>query len=394
MVTALVVIAVAVGMLLLIRSQPDVDSFDPRSSAGDGATGAVLLLKKFGADVEISSGAPSRGSDERVLVIADRLNDDQRQDLLDFVDAGGFAVVADPASDLHGGASADEGAEEVTDGTDRGLFDGNQLPADLEANVASDACTIRAFESLRGVFSPKGLLFPVENDQLHCFGDPGRAFAIVREHGEGLVVGLGDNNIFTNRYLRYADNAGVLTALLAPVEGAQVRIMIGTTEKPSVSDIGSGDETLFDLVRPGVWMGLLQLGLAFVVFSVGRGIRPGRAVREPAPTPIAGNELVLATGNLMQRARHHERAGYLVRGEFFRQLVTHYRTPSDISIDQLSALVGQRSGIDPNELRDVLNAEVGNDVPNAGATLLRVAERIEQLRGRAINNDVAPRPRT
>ena len=49
--------------------------------------------------------------------------------------------------------------------------------------------------------------------------------------------------------------------------------------------------------------------------SPGRAaIRPGRPVREPEQVPIAGSELVVATGTLMQRAHHaDERAGWLLR---------------------------------------------------------------------------------
>jgi len=392
-ITALVVVVAAVAMLLLVRSRPDVESFDPRSSASDGANGMVLLLEDYGATIDITSSAPPASpddaADERVLVIADRLDDDQRNDLLAFVEAGGVAVVADPASSLHGGASADDGAEPVQADLPGSLFGrGNQLPATDEANVDRGDCTVAALDSLRGVFSPQGLLFPVEGEQPHCLGDGRHAFVIVRDYGDGLIVGLGDNNIVTNGYLRYADNAGLVTSLLAPDRGARVRIMIGTEAKPSVTDIGTGDETLVDLVSPGVWMTLAQMAMAFVVFCFARGIRPGRAVREPLPLPIAGNELVLATGNLMQRAHHHQRAGWLVRGEFYRQLVAHHRCPADISIDRLSSLVASRSGVDAAELGSVLTADITTDI-HAGAAgfgdaLLRLSAQIERLRARTL----------
>ncbi|MEO6126125.1 MAG: DUF4350 domain-containing protein [Ilumatobacteraceae bacterium] len=394
--TALVVVAVAVAMLLLVRSRPQVEAFDPRSSAGNGANGALLLLEDYGASVDISASAPRAGTDTRVLVIADRLNDDQRNDLLAFVAVGGVAVVADPTSSLHGGASEDDGAEPISASAPGGFGTDNQLPASDEANVDRGNCSIGALDALRGVFSPKGLLFPVADDQPHCFSSGDVAFAIVRSVGDGYIVGLGDNNIVTNAYLRYADNAGVVTALLAPERGASVRIMIGTEAKPSVTDIGTGDETLVDLVSPRVWMALSQLALAFVVFCFARGIRPGRAVRESLPTPIAGNELVLATGNLMQRAHHQQRAAWLVRGEFYRQLVAHYRTPPDISVDRLTSLVANRSGVDPAELRAVLLAEIADHADSnfggfvrssgssGGESLLNLSNQIERLRRRTI----------
>lgn len=388
--TALVVIGVAVGMLLLVRSSPHVEPFDPRSSASNGATGAVLLLEDLGASVTVSSSAPKSGDDERVLVIADRLNKDQRADLVAFVESGGVAVVADPASTLHGATSA--GAIAVSGAVTGDVFgEGDQRPADDEANVLRGLCTVRSLESLRGVFSPKGLLFPVSTTQQRCFGDAGHAFVIVRTIGAGVVVGLGDNNVITNGYLRYADNAGLVTALLAPTKDARVRIMIGTEAKPSVSDIGNGDETLIDLVRPGIWMALSQLALAFVVFCFARGIRPGRTVREPSPTPIAGNELILATSNLMQRAHHHQRAAWLIRGEFYRQLVGNFRTAPDISIDRLSELVAARTGIEASELQAVLIDDVAADPVDANATLLQLSERIDQLRRRLLTQETETR---
>jgi len=243
------------------------------------------------------------------------------------------------------------------------------------------------------VFAPGGLLFPTAPDEGRCFtalagtsgsdetGGGRHAFVVVRRYGSGLVIGLGDNHVMTNRYLRFADNAGLVTSLLAPTPGAKVRIMLGTAAPPSPQDIGKGDETLGDLVRPGVWMGLTQLALAFIVFCIARGIRPGRAVREPQPTPIAGNELAVATGNLMQRAHHFGRAGSLIRGEFQRQLCAHHRLPPDTSIDRLAELVAQRSEVPQAWMIDVLQRTVAN-----APDLHRLRIDIEWMRERTITS--------
>lgn len=379
-VTALVVVAAAIGMLLLVRARPTVQAFDPRSSAPAGANGVVLLLEQLGADVSITSRAPQPAANERVLVIADQLNSSQRTDLLHFVDAGGVAIVADPTSTLPGGSALDSGALAVK-GPPSGSFAGSRASAADEANVSIGDCTIGSLQALRGIYTPDGLLLATSPGDGRCFGETGHSFVIARRLGRGIVIGFGDNRILTNQYLRYADNSGLVTSLLAPATGAHVRIMIGTEAKPAPQDIGKGNETLVDLVRPGVWMALSQLALAFVVFCVARGVRPGRVVREPQPTPIAGNELVLATGNLMQRAHHHARAGWLVRGEFYRQLCSYYRLPLDTSIDRLSDIVGRRSGVDPNELRAALDSEV-----NGGEQLLQLAARLERLRHLTISS--------
>jgi len=230
--------------------------------------------------------------------------------------------------------------------------------------------------------TPGGILFPAAATTPQCFGDGTHAFVIVRHVGAGLVVGLGDNRLLTNQYLRYADNAGLLTALVAPASGATVRIMLGTSAPPVAADVGTGNEKLADLVRPGIWMALTQLALAFIVFCIARSVRPGRAVREPQPTPIAGNELVLATGNLMQRAHHHQRAGWLIRGELYRQLCSHYRTSNSVSIDDLAALVHRRTGVPAGDIADALRTEATDS-----ASLLHLAARLDDLRAVTIQKN-------
>lgn len=377
-VTALIVVAVAVGMLLLVRSRPKVEAFDPRSSAPSGANAAVLLMEQFGAEVAITSRPPDPGEAERVFVIDDRLDTSQRQALLEFVDGGGVAVVADPDSTLHGGPGVDGGATEV-DGTASGASTGGQLDAAVEANVPVGDCTIAALQDLRGVFSPRGVLFPTAPDEGRCFGSRGHSFVVVRHYGRGIVIGFGDNRVVTNQYLRYADNSGLVTALLAPSRGTHVRILLGRGAAPAPQDVGRGDTTLLGLVHPGVWMALAQLGLAFVVFCVARGVRPGRAVRERLPTPIAGSELALATGNLMQRARHAQRAGWLLRAEFHRRLVAHHRASADITIEAISRLAGSRAGVEPERISELLLRDVTDS-----AGLMQLRHDLDDLQARTI----------
>ncbi len=274
------------------------------------------------------------------------------------------------ARDLdHGAVAVDQ---------DQLAFESAVLDAAVEANVSSGDCTIAALARLRGVMSPAGILFPADTESDFCLTDENgaaHAFVIVREYGTGRIVGFGDNRIVTNDYLRYADNSGLVTALLAPQAGAEVRIMIGAGTKPEPDDVGTGTETLVDLVRPGIWMGLSQLAIAFVVLCIARGVRPGRAVRETLPAPIAGNELVVATGNVMQRARHYARAGWLVRGEFYRELCSHYGLARNSPIDQLATVVGRQSGVDPARVRAVLERDVGS-----ADELLALSTEIDHLR--------------
>jgi hypothetical protein len=193
--------------------------------------------------------------------------------------------------------------------------------------------------------------------------------------GDGVVVQLGDNELFTNRLIRYADNGPLATALLAPTSGAQVTILLGDEPAPSAADIGSGDETLSSLVRPGVWMAIAQLAIAFVVFAIARAVRPGRPVREPEQVPIAGSELVAATGNLMQRARHAQRAGWLLRGSLYRDLCRRYSLPPSTSISALDEFVAARTSLPPGHVAAVLETEVHDN-----ATLLQLSSSLHTIR--------------
>ncbi|HEY4331184.1 MAG TPA: hypothetical protein VGM78_01390, partial [Ilumatobacteraceae bacterium] len=163
--------------------------------------------------------------------------------------------------------------------------------------------------------------------------------------------------------------------------GAHVSIVIGTGPAPASTEVGKGDQTLLDLVRPGLWMALAQVALAFVVFCIARGVRPGRAVREPKPTSIAGNELVVATGNLMQRAQHADRAGWLLRAELHRQLCAHLGVAADTPIDRLSDIVARRTGASASELRSVLAADT-----TTAEQLLQLSARVEAVRAVAIGS--------
>lgn len=363
---ALLVLLVAVGMMLLVRATPDSEPFDPRSESGDGARALVVLLERFGARVDVVRTVPAPGSDVRVLVLQDRLNDDQRDQLREFVREGGVAVVADPDSRFAPGPGvADISAPEPIDSGD----------ALSESNVLPDTCGVGAVSHLRGLFVADGERFPVGVDDDSCFGSERRAFLVVRPIGAGQLVALGDNELFTNRYLRYGDNAGLATALLAPVDGASVSIVLGAEAPKTTADIGTGDKTLLDLVRPGVWMALTQLVVAFAVFAISRAVRPGRPVREPDQVPIAGSELVVATGRLMHRAGHTSRAGWLLRGSLHRDLCAEMRVPSSTSVESLDAVVASRTSLAPGHLAGVLHTD-----PIDERQLLDLSNRIQEIR--------------
>jgi hypothetical protein len=369
---ALAVVAIAIAMMLLLRARPTTQPFDPRSGAANGTRGLVVLLQQYGADVQISRSVPAPGTDRRLLVIQDRLTDLQRASLHQVVERGGTVVVADPLSPI-----GDPHSATVIDS--RGTTLGSQR--DLQINLELGTCDIAALAHLRGVHVVNGIQRTVEAGDRSCFGDGRDSFAVARHSGNGVIVALGDNAIFTNAYLRLADNAGVATALLAPVKGTKVTIVLGDAAPKTVADIGTGTRGLADLVRPGVWMALVQLAVAFIVLAVARAVRPGKPVREPEQVPIAGSELVVATGRLMHRARHEQRAAWLLRGDLYRDLCAHHHLPPTTPVDALDRAVSERSGLAPGAVADVLGRDATDATRVVDATqLLELSRTIQQIR--------------
>src|SRR3546814_18850835 len=109
--------------------------------------------------------------------------------------------------------------------------------------------------------------------------------------------------------------------LLAPEPATTVRFL-----DPPVP-AGGGDESLIDLIPPGVERALLQLGVAFVLYAVWRAIRLGRPVREDQPVRIAGSELVAAVGRLLGRTRRPDAAAAALRGRLRRRLRSRLGVP-------------------------------------------------------------------
>ncbi|MFT6293274.1 MAG: hypothetical protein ACJAR2_003896 [Ilumatobacter sp.] len=198
---------------------------------------------------------------------------------------------------------------------------------------------------------------------------------IVREIGAGLIIGLGDNEPFINRNLRRADNAGLAVVLLVPERDVNVTFLLGSDASQSVQDVGSGDDTLRDLVPTWVWMSITLSAIAFVLFAVSRSARVGRLVVEPIATPIAGSELVSATGNLMQRAGHSSHAGWLLLEHLHGDLCRTHGIDVAAPIADLDRAVAQRSGILEGDVDAVLRRTVKD-----AAGLINLTCTIDKLR--------------
>jgi hypothetical protein len=401
--TAAAVIAVAIvaiGLTMLARAKPTPTLLDPSSGSPSGARGLVLLLREQGAEVEVTTELDGREAG-RVVVLVDRLNPTQRRSLERWVSDGGIAIVADPTSPLLGSpgleelpgstgepSSTDQSDDEDSEPINPNWINGNAVElgtceigalAKLE-RVSLERLDPAAFQSVPDA-AQDAVLIPTSGYEQRCFS-PGssEAFVVVDAVGDGLIVGLGENYVLANELLTSGDNAALATALLAPTDGGRVVVLRGTGVPPAV-EFG-GDQTLLDLIRPGIWMAILTAVIGFVMFALSRTWRVGRPVGEPLPASLPGSELAVATGNLMQRAGHSDRAAELLRFRFHRDLCAANLVPVSASLDELDRVVSSRSTVAPGWILHALSPHQIRD----DQQLANFAAEIQRLRQLAIGD--------
>ena len=243
-----------VGLVLLMPTTEDPD-----------ATRAVRrYLASLGHDVtETESGLPGGGT---LIVLADLRSPEEAQRLLDWAEAGGHLVVADPNSAIVELSGASVAGPIGFAGT-------------LEVEPACLAPVATGVERIVARASDSALISA--NDAfVSCFQAGDGAMLITRRHGTGSVTLLGGSSPLTNGLLRVADNA-VFAAQLVALPGGVVFAGPGSS-----AGAGSGD----------VWMTLPERGRAAIVALVAAGVvfalvrarRLGAPARRGADRPDSG----------------------------------------------------------------------------------------------------------
>jgi hypothetical protein len=345
------IIAVAVvGSVVLFGRQGPGTPLDPRSTKPDGAKALVYLLEEYGVTVDLTSTVPRPGSTDRVLVLVDRLSAVQHDALTDFVDAGGQLVVADPSSPL--GLGGHDG------------IDLSGIGTELDPGL----CTVTALRTIDAIELTAGSAsLPVRGEDTSCFGSRLRAYVVVHGEGDGMIVALGGATQWTNNLLDNAANAGLATMLLAPATGGRVVVLGG--------DGAGGEKGLFDLVPNRVWFAIGQVGMGFVVLALWRARRLGRVVVEAQPVEIAGSELVVASGRILDRIGQPQRAAEVLQRELVNDLTSRFGARAGTDADTLDATVSASGRIPPGTVIAVLGQRVNDE-----RALVALAERVDAIR--------------
>jgi hypothetical protein len=357
-------VAVVLGVALVVavagRGAEEGNPLDPASPGPLGTKGLVEVLRGLGGRVTVSAGQPGTGTDT-ALLLSDDLTPQRRQGLLDWVRRGGTLVVADPSS----------GVTRVgpTGSTRFGLLD-----AEIERR-----CAVPALRDADRVAAPGGVVFEIPEGQgapgnrpgatQACFPRNDGAWLLVQPLGGGTVVRLGGASALVNQELGEADNAILLASLLVPVEGTAVQVL-----QPPLP--GGGTAGLGDLIAPRVRLALWQLVLAFVLLALWRARRLGRPVAEPQPVQLPGAELVVAVGNLLQRAKGRGQAAGLLTDDLRRSLAERLGLPPSTPADQVADTVAERTGIPRERVLRTLT----RTTPRDEAELVALSQAADSIR--------------
>lgn len=343
----LLVVAVVAGA----PSNPAGEALDPASTSGTGTKALVEVLESFDATVDTASSEPSDDTDVAVLFV-DTLDEAHTQSLDAWVRAGGTLVVADPFSSLSPQVDGPTGAFGVAP------------PLDAQT------CAVPALQDAVRIDPGASVLFDVESDAVSCFGDGTVAYVVSHAEDDGRVIAVGGTDLFTNAHLDQADNAVVVTRLLVPEAGTRVALLT-----PGSGD-GSSDRSLIDVLNLGVRLALVQLFVGFVVYAWFRARRLGQPVLETQPVEIAGSELVLAVGQLLQQTKRPQHAAYLLRSDVRRRLAERLGLAPDVPIEVLVDAVVGRTHVEPEKVRQALgDGPVADD-----HALLELAQNLEAVR--------------
>jgi hypothetical protein len=349
-------VAVVLGVALVVavagRPGEEGNPLDPASPGPLGTKGLVEVLRELGGQVRVSADRPGPGT-ETALLLSDDLTTERRQEVLGWVRQGGTLVVADPSSAV---------TEVKPVGSTRiGLLD-----AELERR-----CAEAALADVRRVAAPGGVVFevPEGTGARACFPRNNGAWLLVQPLGGGTVVRLGGASVLVNQELGKADNAVLLASLLVPVEGTSVQVL-----QPPLP--GGGNAGLGDLIAPRVRLALWQLVIAFVLLALWRARRLGRPVVEPQPVQLPGAELVVAVGNLLQRAKGRGQAAGLLTDDLRRSMAERLGLPPSAPADLVADTVAARTGIPRERVLGTLT----QTAPRDEAELVALSQAVDTIR--------------
>jgi hypothetical protein len=120
--------------------------------------------------------------------------------------------------------------------------------------------------------------------------------------------------------------------------------------------------------------------VAFALLALWRARRLGRPVAEPQPVQLPGAELVMAVGNLLQRAKGRGQAAGLLTDDLRRSLAERLGLPPSAPPDQVADAVAARTGVPRQRVLRTLT----HPTPRDEAELVALSQAVDTIRREVI----------
>jgi Domain of unknown function (DUF4350) len=355
LVSVLVLVVAAAGLLLTTPSPAQRDALDPERPGPGGMQALAEILRQQGVSVDVvrsRADAAGRLDANTTLVMSDPypLSDAAVTEL---TDAAHDIVLISPSARML-----------------RMLQLGTYGPASSPASAKAD-CDVPAFAHV-GTIAP-GQLFLPDQGVTTCFGDAtdGAAVLIAEQDGARRAV-VDGAALFTNEHLAQNGDAALGLALL----GAQPHIVwyVPSFEDSDRTDIDV-PKSLADLT-PGWVTPVIALGMITALIAAAwRGRRFGPLVAETLPVTVRASETMLGRARLTAKAADAAHAADALRTGTISRLAARLGLAARADAGAVADAASDRIRVDRAGARALLTGPL----PGSDAELVPYARRLAEL---------------
>jgi hypothetical protein len=321
-----IAIVKAVPLALLVLVLPLVlgcggsSVFKPRVPGDDPAGGELLrdVLRAQGVTVKglgsslASMPLPTPGERTPAVVVdveQTSLDDDTRAHLASWVDSGGVLVLAGSSAqwpkEFRVSSAWATGPRKITA---RRLLARAVEPEpgeEEDEQEESESAIYARTEEHAVVATERGLKLAGASEEIAWFDDH-TTYAAVVAYGQGRVLCIATDELFTNAGVARPGNAAALVAILAATSRSEMHIA------DPEDGVSPPSTPIAALLRAGLGTGLLHAVPFVLVLFLGAGVRLSRPKPSPPPRRRAFAEHVAAVGALYARTHNgaHALAAY------------------------------------------------------------------------------------
>lgn len=332
---ALVALAVVIASL---QSTPEPQYLDPQSPSQGGTRALAQILTRRGVPVHTVRNAEDAAAAARpgavlVIVRSERLTPEELKLL---AGAPGDVLLVEPTRPA---------LQEFAPGVHRATTDFD--------DVAEPGCRLDAAVRAGRVRFGNSEVYESPSHAVGCYAADGLPRLVRVRAPDRTVTVLGSGAPLTNGLLDQEGNAALAMNLAGA--GDSVVWLIPDLPEPG----GTSALTWQDLVPHGVWLFLVELGVAVLLVALWRMRRMGPVVAEPLPVVVRSAETVEGRSRLYRAHRARDRAADALRSGARERLVPLLGLPRGAAQDPAMA----------QEIVSALARRTGWDEPTIGAAL-------------------------